>query len=118
MTAPASRASPPPLNRAALAGVTVFVAGLLAATLFLIPDSGPRLLPEERSPARLFEARCAACHGPSGAGQGTFPNLIGTRLTVQQISIQILQGKGMMPAQRDLSPEQREILAKYVKSFR
>jgi glucose dehydrogenase len=51
--------------------------------------------------ASLFDHNCAICHGDQGAGiQPGFPTLIGVgqRLTLQQITIIIRQGRGRMPA--------------------
>ena len=48
--------------------------------------------------ARLFEVKCASCHGVNLQG-GAGPKLsdIGTRLTKEDIEKVIAEGKGMMP---------------------
>ncbi|NBW83156.1 cytochrome c [bacterium] len=42
-------------------------------------------------------ATCEGCHGSKGAGQGTFPKLAGTALTLDQFKAVIRAGRGGMP---------------------
>ena len=46
----------------------------------------------------IFENKCAGCHGNGGKGGGAGPRLVGTGLTADQVSTQIEQGGGVMPA--------------------
>jgi mono/diheme cytochrome c family protein len=46
----------------------------------------------------VFESKCAGCHGLGGRGGSTGPRLIGSGLTAAQVSAQIAQGGGIMPA--------------------
>ena len=63
-------------------------------------DTSP---PDEASAAgaKVFQANCAVCHGENRQGHPPmFPSLVGvgTRLTTQQITTTIHDGKGAMPA--------------------
>jgi mono/diheme cytochrome c family protein len=64
------------------------------------PDTSP---PDASSVAgaKVFQANCAVCHGQDRQGHPPmFPSLVGvgTRLTTQQITATIHNGKGAMPA--------------------
>jgi cytochrome c551/cytochrome c550 len=46
----------------------------------------------------VFESKCAGCHGIGGKGGGAGPRLVGTGLSTDQVSAQVEQGGGVMPA--------------------
>ncbi|UBV43442.1 c-type cytochrome [Deinococcus taeanensis] len=50
---------------------------------------------------RVYAARCASCHGPSGAG-GIGPSLRASTLSREALTQVITQGKGAMPAYPNL----------------
>lgn len=67
--------------------------------------------------ALFEEQKCAICHGPNGEGN-IGPNLktgLPMSRSIEQITMQITNGSGVMPAFKDkLSQEQINELAKYV----
>jgi len=73
----------------------------------------------------LFVANCSFCHGRNGGGTRNGPTLLaGDALTLKlkDIEYRIQHGKplghiGSMPAFGDLTPQQREAIAKYVISL-
>lgn len=56
------------------------------------------LLPEASAGFSAKFTTCEGCHGKQGAGQGNFPKLAGTKLTLDQFKTIIRGGKGGMPA--------------------
>ncbi|HQQ93196.1 MAG TPA: SirB2 family protein [Bacteroidia bacterium] len=63
----------------------------------------------------LFDNNCASCHGADGKySLGGAKDLTQTQLDVAGINSLILQGKGMMPAAVQLSPEQARAVSEYV----
>jgi glucose dehydrogenase len=67
--------------------------------------------------AQLYSANCAMCHGASRRGNPpTFPSLINVsqRMTAQQISSRIRQGKGVMPPFPQLTNRQITDLVRFL----
>ncbi len=67
----------------------------------------------------VYRGQCAVCHGANRTGSPpAFPSLIGIdkRLTDEQITAVIQQGKGRMPALVNLSPVQLSALLQYLKT--
>jgi len=56
---------------------------------------------------------CLACHGQTLEG-GTGPALVNIELSKEEIIDVLKNGKGIMPAQTHLSPEQMEEIADYL----
>ena len=63
-----------------------------------------------------FESTCASCHGIGGKGGTPGPRLIGSRLTASQVSAQIDQGGGVMPARLVSGTDEANVVA-YVVSI-
>ena len=67
----------------------------------------------------VYESACKLCHGPSGdAGFQGAKNLQQSTMADAEIKTLIRQGKGMMPANTDLSDKQVEDVIAYVKYLR
>ena len=65
----------------------------------------------------LFQQNCSACHGPKGEGVvgPNFKTGVPMTRSIEQITAQITEGSGVMPAFKDkFSPEQINEMAKYV----
>lgn len=117
MPEPANPEPAPSVSVATLAGVGIFVAVLVIILLFL-PSGNPQVALDETNPPKIFAQRCAVCHGPGGQGKGVFPRLVGTKKTEAEIEKQLEIGKGQMPSFRELSPEVRKEMAKFVKALK
>lgn len=65
--------------------------------------------------ATVFEATCAGCHGPGGAG-GTGPRLQGTGLDAAAVISAVEQGRGIMPAGLVSGQDEADVVA-YVVSI-
>jgi glucose dehydrogenase len=90
------------------------------------PDAGKELAPappESEGPAfnsaggTIYRDRCAGCHGENMEGiPPSFPMLRGVakRLTEEQITTRIHQGKGPMPAMPDLVGPELDALLRYL----
>lgn len=90
-------------------------------------DPTPRQFIEGRNSLELAGAnifqykQCRACHAIDGVGGHRGPDLaaVGTRLTVPQLTRQVLQGGGNMPAYvKNLSPNETTALVMYLASLR
>lgn len=68
----------------------------------------------------LFNQKCAICHGENGDQQfANAAQLTKSTLAFPEVVDRITKGKGAMPPQESLlSPEEIEILARYVMKFR
>ena len=75
-------------------------------------EDGRILSPGER----LTQIHCARCHGGQLQGLGVIPELqnVRTRLSVEEISDQIKNGKGAMPAMPNLSEQEIQGIAKFL----
>lgn len=106
----------PPVSKATLIGVAIFVVALVVL-LFLIPDAEPKIAPEVTDMSKIYAESCAACHGPQGMGKLSFPKIVGTAKTEEEI-VQLLEnGKGKMPPVNGWTPEQKAAMAKFVKGM-
>jgi quinoprotein glucose dehydrogenase len=65
---------------------------------------------------RLFADHCMSCHGPDLKGSGNFPSLIGVNKKYGPASFDSLlqTGRRMMPAFRQIDPDERKAIASYV----
>lgn len=67
------------------------------------------------SPETLYKNNCASCHGQNLEGNaGPSLEKIGQNAAKEDIERIIQNGKGQMPAQRQLSDEQRSRLASWL----
>lgn len=105
------------ISKATLAGAGVLVLALVIILIF-VPSGNPAAPLDETYPPKIFVQRCVVCHGPGGQGKGPFPRLIGTSKTEAEIEKQLETGKGQMPSFRELSPEVRKEMAKFVKALK
>lgn len=64
----------------------------------------------------LYDANCAGCHGPAGAGGGSGPKLAGLSLESGAIATQIAAGGGVMPAGLVTGRDSDDVVA-YVRSL-
>jgi quinoprotein glucose dehydrogenase len=67
---------------------------------------------------RIFQERCALCHGINRAGAGTFPSLVNVtgRLSESKIREKIRHGAGRMPAFPDLDDKALAALLDFLRS--
>ena len=68
---------------------------------------------------KLFATNCSWCHDGYGMDSGKAPKLAGTTKTLEQVAVQIANGKsGYMPGfRKTLKEEQIEALAAYIKAL-
>jgi cytochrome c6 len=67
----------------------------------------------------LFEQQCTRCHGGDGtAGLQKAANLATSRMADSDIATILRQGKGVMPSNPDLTPEQIDQLKEYLHFLR
>jgi mono/diheme cytochrome c family protein len=103
----------------------VLVLGLAAALC-----AGGCTSTEERGRQRYAEHGCAACHGPSGRGDGPTakrldipprdfadPRAYSQGSNPREIATSIRRGAGAMPAFRDLSDEEATEIAAWIVSL-
>ena len=102
----------------------LIAAGTVAALALTV--SVPRAAADEDLGAKTFKTSCVMCHGEDGTGTPTgkalkAPDLhsdVVQKMTDQQISDQISNGKGNMPPfKATLSKDQVQALVKYVRNF-
>jgi glucose dehydrogenase len=78
----------------------------------------PTPKPHEEDPAgaKVYTRRCAVCHGDQREGVPGFPSLagVGTRLTSQQVTDLIHNGKGRMPGQLAVQGSDLASLLRYL----
>lgn len=72
--------------------------------------------------AAIYKTKCAACHGPDGAGK-VGPAIKGTALTADQISTELQKGADGKKAPHSrgiagLTADQANAVAAYVKSLK
>ena len=72
--------------------------------------------------AAIYKSKCAACHGPDGAGK-IGPAIKGTSLTAAQISEELQKGAAGKKAPHSkgisgLTAEQADAVAAYVKTLK
>jgi mono/diheme cytochrome c family protein len=77
-----------------------------------IPKQSNEMISDAKA---LYENNCSSCHGANGKlGMSGSKDLSKTQLDLAGINQIIIQGKGMMPAASQLSPEQAQAVAEYV----
>ncbi|WP_284140421.1 MULTISPECIES: cytochrome c550 [unclassified Virgibacillus] len=66
-------------------------------------------------PEAIYESNCAACHGADLSG-GMGPDLtkVGSKLSVDEITDVIKNGKGNMPPQKSLADEEVKVIADWL----
>ena len=70
----------------------------------------------EFDPEALAQQKCINCHGNTYEGQGSFPSLVATQLSEEEIQDVLANGKGTMPG--GLVPQENlEEMAAWVKSL-
>lgn len=97
------------------------IAWIAATVILLLAACGPQggqqggKSTANASPETLYKNNCASCHGQNLEGNAG-PSLeeIGQRAAKEDIERIIQKGKGQMPAQRQLSEEQRSKLAAWL----
>lgn len=112
----------------ALMGASIFVLGACGGgAADPAPAEDPAEAPVEEAPAddaeavagtydaaaaeALYQKSCAGCHGGDLGGQGSFPALAGTNLTVDEIVHIIEQGQGAMPPNLATGEEAQNLAA-------
>src|SRR5690242_17313487 len=97
---------------------------LFALPIALVLFAGPGRAADD--PQALFKEKCAACHGPDGAGKTPAgkamkaPDLTAPEMrkeTDDQFADAIQKGKGKMPAMKSLSAAQVKQLVDYCRHF-
>jgi mono/diheme cytochrome c family protein len=98
-----------PLVVGAVIVVAVFV--LAKAQIFEPSVAGSTTTGDARAGQVVFESKCASCHGSGGKGGGPGPLLVGSGLTADQVSAQIDQGGGVMPAGLVSGKDEADVVA-------
>lgn len=68
-------------------------------------------------PEDIYKNTCIGCHGDSYQG-GVGPALKGTGLSKDDVKEIITKGRGNMPAQTSLKPEQVEAMAEFISKLK
>lgn len=65
---------------------------------------------------RLYRQNCMNCHGPDRKGAGNFPSLIGVdkKYSIGQFHDLLATGRRMMPAFKQLSQEEKDMITSFV----
>lgn len=103
-----------PLLVGAVIVVAVFV--LAKARIFEPTVAKSAGAGDARAGQVVYESKCAGCHGTAGKGGGPGPRLAGVGLTATQVSTQIDQGGGVMPAGLVSGKDEADVVA-YVVSI-
>ena len=76
----------------------------------------PVRLTKGKAARTLYTANCMSCHGPGRKGGGNIPSLIGInkKYTEDSLITLISSGRRMMPAFKQLSPQEKEALAAFI----
>jgi mono/diheme cytochrome c family protein len=75
--------------------------------------------PELKDGEQIYSAKCSRCHGANGdSGFQGAKNLGLSTLSDSEIAAMVRNGKGMMPADKDLTDTQIAAVTAYVKRFR
>jgi mono/diheme cytochrome c family protein len=98
--------------------LTILVLAIAVALFAIVPS----LSWAAEDGAALYKAKCAACHGPDGAGK-VGPAVKGTKLTDAQIADLLTKGEAGKKAPHGkavagLSAEQAKAVAEYIKSLK
>ena len=102
----------------------VLVGAVIVVTVFLLAEAHvfkPSVAKsagagDPKAGQLVFESKCAGCHGTGGKGGGPGPRLVGSGLTADQVSTQIAQGGGIMPAGLVSGTDEADVAA-YVASI-
>jgi len=101
------------MNRHIKLGLAATLIGLLAGCGK--DDIAPA---QDTSPADIFVQACRTCHGAQGSGKfGFLLKIAGTDESVEEIGAKIRDGGWIMPKFPNLSEDQRQALAAYIKSL-
>ncbi|MBD3224980.1 MAG: hypothetical protein GF313_09635 [Caldithrix sp.] len=65
----------------------------------------------------LYSQKCSTCHGQVGQGLAGYPSLKNTELSAKEIRQIIVNGKGEMPAFKDLTETQLSQLIQLINQF-
>ncbi len=100
---------------------------VLAATILLMawPTAAAAASGSDATAGKtLYDKHCSACHGKSGKGIGTLPNLSDARYMTGRTDAQLLekiakggQGSGMPAWEKILSEQQRHDLLAYIRTL-
>jgi mono/diheme cytochrome c family protein len=106
------------LWRPLLVGAVIVVAVFVLAKARIFEPSATPLagVGDPDAGALVFERECAGCHGPGGEGGDPGPQLIGSRLTADEVTARVEQGAGVMPAGLVAGEEEADVVA-YVVSI-
>ena len=90
----------------------------MAWDIGLGPTASQEELDQLSAGHRLYTVNCIACHGAQleGNPESGFPSLVGmnSTRTKEEVIATIVNGKGMMPAFKKFSEEEREALVAYI----
>jgi mono/diheme cytochrome c family protein len=78
--------------------IVVAVFALAQAQIFEPTATKPAGAGDPQAGKLVYGSKCAGCHGTGGEGGGPGPRLVGSGLESDQVSTQIEQGGGVMPA--------------------
>lgn len=99
-------------------GVLYINANEMAWLARLVPTGGEDAMARLSPGHRVYATYCIACHGPELAGNPAsgFPSLvdIGKRKPREEISQQVVTGKGMMPGFSFLAPSDRQLVVDFL----
>lgn len=100
---------------------------VVVITLFLIPLAFARTGAASEDGPAIYKAKCAACHGASGAGDTPMGKKLGVKdlgapsaqkLTDDEMFDRISKGKDKMPPfEKRLTPEKIRLVMTYVRSL-
>lgn len=82
-------------------------------------NNHPGVKPDAAATKKLYDQKCAICHGFDGKQQyAGAKNISITSMNKSEIITQIAEGKGTMPPQKDvLTSEEIEAIAEFVLQF-
>src|SRR5215510_5706191 len=104
----------------------VVVAGTIVAALMVA--AGSTLAAEAKAGKSVYDKRCSGCHGSDGKGNPAMVKAMGEKglnLTAKEVAGAqddellkvILEGKGKMPATKDLSKDEAKQVLDYTRSL-
>ena len=92
----------------------LFISALVIIGYQFLSGSDIFMSESEMSGRALYQKNCANCHGPSGGGAATFPDIRETAYSDDQIRHLIQHGQGEMPAFPNIQEPDLSYLVKYV----
>ncbi len=82
---------------------------------FLLSSKTSNYKPTTNNPAIIYFEACSHCHGKDGRSENLlYPDLIGERLTRDEVQKIIVQGEWLMPAFKHLKGDTLKNLVNYV----